>query len=454
MQLASKHAHHFYSNGLKWSILPAETDSGHPPVFGYYIAVLWTTFGKTLPVSHWAMLPFITVNIWLLYKIGKHIAGPVRACWLLPLVLLDPVLAGQQALVSPDVALVSGFLLAVLGVLEKRYWLMAAGVLVLCMLSMRGMMTAAAVFTWHFFQGIRQTQLPGVVTWIRAAAKYFSTAIRSLPPFLPGFIFAAWFLWWHHTHAGWTGYYPGSSWAPAFEKASGLQVWKNIAVVGWRWLDFGRLFEWLMLGGLVFRSGGLIKTWRRSAPAFRSLMLLLLCLILFLCPTAILFQNISAHRYFLPGFIVLHLAFFGLLTAEDRWKTGGRYWIVLLIFGLAGGNLWIYPRGISMGWDATLAHVSYHRLRAEVVKYLEREKIDFRDVGSAFPNLNSGEYLMLNGDQRRFAEKNFARNRYILASNVFNDFSEADYEVLHRQWHLINRYQHAGVWIELYRRSD
>ena len=57
VQLASKHAHHFYENGLRWTPLPPEIDSGHPPVFGYYLALAWTCFGKTLPASHCAMPP-------------------------------------------------------------------------------------------------------------------------------------------------------------------------------------------------------------------------------------------------------------------------------------------------------------------------------------------------------------------------------------------------------------
>lgn len=126
--------------------------------------------------------------------------------------------------------------------------------------------------------------------------------------------------------------------------------------------------------------------------------------------------------------------------------------LAALTVALALGNLWVYPRGIAMGWDATLAQQPYHPLRARAVAYLEKESIDFQTVGSAFPNLNTGEHLMLNGDRRQFAAKNFEQNKYIFASNIFNDLSENDYDTLRRDWVLMKKWQQARVWVELYRK--
>ena len=449
VQLASKHAHHFYSNGLRWTPLPADIDSGHPPAFGYYLATIWTHFGKTLPASHWAMLPFLLLNVGLLYRVGLRIGGEKQAFMLLPLVLLDPVVAGQQALVSPDVVLVSGFLLAVVGILESRRLLIAVGIATLCMTSMRGMMTAGGLFACQMLHDVLFSGEKAI------SGHFLRRTVSKTAPFLPGFAFAAWFLWWHKAQTGWSGYHAESPWAPAFAKAGGLQMLKNLAVVGWRWLDFGRVFEWLLAFWLICKAGGIKKTGQTLPPGFKKFLLLLLCLVVFLSPSAILFQNISAHRYFLPGFLTFHFVVFQLITGYGRWTAGGVNLAgTFLIAALALGNLWIYPRGISMGWDATLAHLPYHRLRAEAVEFLEQEKVDFQDVGSAFPNLNTGENLMLNGDQRCFAEKDFSRNKFIFASNIFNDFSENDYKILEEKWLLIKHFEHAGVWVDLYRRQE
>lgn len=464
VQLASKHAHHFYENGLRWTLLPSDIDSGHPPIFGWYLALVWAVFGKTLPASHWAMLPFLLLNIWLLYRLGFRLGGPRWAFWLSPLVLLDPVMAGQSILVSPDLVLICGFLFAVEGILGKNKFFATVGVLILCAVSVRGMMTAGALFAWQMLLGLQSFGISGLPVG-RQGFQGFKLKIfwlldfvfQSIAPFLPGFLFAAWFLWWHQEAAGWIGYHPGSPWAPTFEPATGKEMLRNLLVLGWRWLDFGRVFEWLAIGWLVWKSWPIV---RRNFPSFknlesrRALLWLLACLVIFLSPSTLLLKNVSAHRYFLPGFIALHLFVFQFIANQKENLANPSAILKILVLALALGNLWIYPRGIAMGWDATLAHLPYHHLRAEAVTFLENEKIDFQTVGSAFPNLNTGENLLLNGDQRRFADKDFSRNKYFFASNIFNDVSENDYARLRQEWILIKKWERAGVWIEIYLRGQ
>lgn len=452
VQLASRHAHHFYENGLRWTTLPPVIDSGHPPVFGLYLAAVWTLSGKTLPVSHWAMLPFLLAIVLLLYRLGRRLGGDQWAFWLLPLVLLDPVLAGQMALVSPDVALAGFFLLAVEATLGQKRWLLTLAILGLCAISMRGMMTAGVLFVWQLTIRIGEY---GTWNFLNRGTPIPHSAFRiSYSAFLPGFAFAAGFLWWHQRATGWTGYHPASSWAPAFAPAQGLALLKNALVIGWRWLDFGRVFEWLVFGMLLW------KFWRRKidlpflrleAPGM-ALPFLLLLTWLFLSPSALLYHNLSAHRYFLAGFLTFHLLVFQWIVQAD-WNGRVKSWLFsLLTVALATGHFWVYPQGISMDWDSTLAHQPYHQLRAEALVFLEKEKIDFQTVGSFFPNLSSGEHLQLNGDPRRLAELDWQRNTYIFASNVFNDLSAADYARLRRDWHLQFRRARAGVWVEIYRR--
>ncbi|GAB4496859.1 MAG: hypothetical protein OHK0019_29320 [Saprospiraceae bacterium] len=441
VQLASKHAHHFYENGLRWLPLPEEIDSGHPPVFGYYLAHIWSFFGKTLPVSHWAMLPFLLLNVWLLYRLGLRLGTEKWAFWLIPLVLLDPVMAGQSVLVSPDIVLACGFLFAVEGILERNKFFTAIGILLLCIVSIRGMMTAGALFAWQLTLFLRRDRTKN--------RGWASTLIKNAMFFLPGFAFAAWFLWWHRTATGWSGFHPNSPWSPAFEPVGGVELCRNLLVIGWRWLDFGRVFEWLLLGWLVWKN----QPFKNANPAILDLLLLLGCLVIFLSPSALFFKNISAHRYFLPAFLALHFLVYHLwANALPVLKFKKEWLFSALITALALGNLWIYPRGVSMGWDATLAHLPYHTLRAEAVVFFQKNNIDFQKAGSFFPNLNTGENLSLDGDSRHFAEKDFSRNEYVLASNIFNDLSETDYTILQRDWILLKKWKHAGVWIEIYQR--
>lgn len=439
VQLGSKHAHFFLANNLQWTLLPPEIDSGHPPTFGYYLAWVWSVWGKTLPASHWAMFPFLALIVLLLYRLGRRLGTDDRVFWLMPLVLLDPVLAGQSALISPDIPLACFFLLALEGIWSERSVRKAVGILGLCLISMRGMMTAGALFIWQLalcWPAIRRSRsIPG-----------------NLLAFVPGFVAALGFLGWHAAESGWIGYHAGSPWAPAFEPVRGYGLFRNLLVLGWRWTDLGRIAEWAVLGYLFYtqrkRSTGSIA----SKPDLFSLALLLCCLILFLSPSAVLYRNLSAHRYFLPLFLTVHLLVFHWITHANIPVLRKNLLSAMLILALATGNLWIYPRGISMDWDSTLAHLPYHGLRAEMMAYLVRNNIDYEQIGTAFPNINTGENLLLNGDERLMAEKDFERNNYVMASNIFNDFSESDYCILARDWHLAKRLEHAGIWLELYQK--
>jgi hypothetical protein len=439
VQLGSKHAHFYYENRLKLLPLPADMDSGHPPFLGYYLAVIWTFFGKSLPVSHWAMLPFLLTIPIFLFRTGSAIASPRRAFWLIPLAFLDPVMAGQSVLVGPDIILVSFFLCALDGMLSKNRALLTVGILGLCLISMRGMMTASAFGLFEILAAF--------------LAKPFNRQrlARQLGCFVPGAMAGALYLWWHYRKTGWIGFHQGSPWAPAFERTSLSGMFRTVLVLGWRWLDFGRAGEWLVLAGLVWYFKKQIKT-----AYSRTLILFICCLAVFLMPSAIVYNNLSAHRYFLPLYLSVHIFVWGLIVQSPA--TGLRKtWVLTgLVCLFAWSNCLVYPRGISMDWDSTLAHLPYHRLRRETVEYLQSRGAGFSTVGSAFPNLNTGENLLLNGDQRHFSDKNFDNNQFIVTSNIFNDFSPADYRILEHEgtWNLVRRYEGGPVWIEVYERSS
>ncbi len=434
VQLGSKHAHHFYQNGLRWVPLPTAIDSGHPPVFGYYLACVWHLCGKSLPASHWAMFPFVAGIVILLYRMGRRLGG--RVGWGAGLVVLaaaDPVVAAQSSLVGPDVALLFFFLLAVEHLWLRRWVWASVGILGLCALSLRGMIVAVGLFVWQWYLQGGFERGWGYRLW------------RLSLIFAPGALFAAGFLWWHHRTAGWTGFHASSPWASAFEPARGLMLARNAFVLAWRWADFGRVFQWAALAtlGWHFRKGG---HW----PQVRPWATLWLFIALVLAPSAIFYQNLSAHRYFLPGFAALHLLFLACLSAVPWRMLYKRLLFGVVALGLFVGNTWIYPHGIAMGWDATLAHRIYHSLRAEAMQVVEREGIPLERIGTAFPNQNTGEHLLLNGDERQWASFEPVANEYALISNVFNDIAPEQRSYLQQHRRLLWRAERRGVWMELY----
>lgn len=434
VQLGSKHAHFYYENHFSKLLLPEEIDSGHPPTFGLYIAAMWLIFGKTLTVSHFAMLPFLFGIIYFLWEIGKWIAGQDRVIFLLLLVLADPTLAAQCILVSPDVVLVCFFLMGIYAILKNQNWLKALAMLGLAMISMRGMMTVAALFLFEVSINFKNRR------------SLLQLLLNKLPFYLPAGIFGLTFLIWHYTQTAWIGYHSDSPWAPSFASVNAKGLLKNIAVFGWRMLDFGRVFVWMVL---------LYLLWQRSAlklQTVRRFFFLFIACLLILTPTALLYNALSAHRYLLPIYLSLSLLTFAAIFQSSIKKNVRLLSFLIVFLGLASGNFWIYPDKIAQGWDASLAHVPYYSLRAKMLDYIQNQPLPLDSIGTAFPEIGPLKYRDLSGREIGFAEKNLASQSYILYSNVMNDFTDEERAELQQHWQPVQVISQGGIRFVLYRK--
>ena len=121
---------------------------------------------------------------------------------------------------------------------------------------------------------------------------------------------------------------------------------------------------------------------------------------------------------------------------------------VLLFFGLITGNLWIYPKSISQGWDATLAHVPYHSLRIKAIDYLKGEQIDISNVASFFPNLTTVDFIDFSGDKKSFT-KFTGTNKYVLSATVYN-LSDEELNLLDKNYTILKEFRNLNITITIY----
>ena len=410
VQLASKHAHYFYENGFSSLFLPDEIDSGHPPIFGYLLAVLWILFGKTLFISHFYALFFLLILIFQSYHLGDFLFKKNGDIWFCIFLFSSPVLASQAVLVSPDVALCAFFIMGLNGIFQKKNTLLAIASLALSMTSMRGMMVMIVLFI-TFLQQNQDFLKENYKNTIFLSKKI-------IIPFLPAALFGLTFLTWHFVTKGWIGYFSGSTWADSFQSVGVKGFLKNIAIVAWRLADFGHIFIWLTALFYFFEKKSTLKT-ARFLP-------LLLFSILLLIPSALLYTGLSGHRYFLPIYIVSFLIVLDLVE--------NNYVKIALIFALLSGNFWVYRQPTATGWDSTLAHLPYYTLRKEMLGLIDENHLDITTIGTVFPNCNVLETVDLNNDNRHFAKKDFAQNKYIFYSNIMNDFSAEELQTLQNTW--------------------
>ncbi len=435
VQLTSMHAHWFYDRHFSVFFLPPNYDSGHPPFWGMYHALLWQLFGKSLTVSHLGMFPFLFGVFYFADKVGVLLTQNRGWGLYFGLFLVaDSVFLTQASLVSPDVALVCFFLMTLAGLLqakqgEKRHLntLMMIGAIGLSMISLRGMMTLAGLGFYLIFDlGIRR-------------------GLRQMWNFLPGIFVGFGFLLAHSLHTHWIGYHADSPWADSFQLVDFQGIIKNSLVLIWRLLDVGRMFIWILL---------LFIGWRYRVGISTHLWRLFGALSLTLLPTFLLYRGLNGMRYLLPLMITMDLIFVRALWYLRR--QGDKRWLFIYIFSFlafATGHTWQYPQNISMSWDTTLLHSPYYSLRKKMMAYIQEENIPIPQIATAFPNTAPLEIIDLNEISESMTSLDDPNAKYIFLSNIFNDAKHQRQDI-QKKYPLLKKFESHGIWVALYRKAE
>ena len=433
IQLASKQAQWYYDHHFAYLLVPNEFDSGHPPLFGLYLATAWKVFGKTLLVSHFAMLPFLLGIAWQSIRIAHFFVSPKNLIWASIFLLSDATLLAQSSLVSPDILLIFFFLLALNSIVRQQSVWLGVAVLFLSMISLRGMMVVVLLFIIDTFVNLRFYDF----------RSFLYHQIVLLFRYLPAAFISLAFLSYHYLQKGWIGYHPDSPWAASFQVIDASDFLYHVGIIIWRMIDFGRVAMWAILPFLIWHS-----RWTKKS---KILLFALVASLLVLSPSLIIHKHLSAHRYLLPIFLIAQLLFLQLLD-KSKWKHTKVLFMIALV-SMLSGNLWVYPHRIAQGWDASLAYLPYVELQREAMDYIENEKLDPASIGSHFPNLASQNDTELNGKQTQFSPLDLTKNSYVMYSNVYNDFSDTEIDELEQHWKIIKIFRTNRIFIILYQRG-
>lgn len=437
IQLASGHGSYYYNNNFSKLLLPVELDSGHIPAFGMYIALIWKIFGKSVAVSHLAMLPFAFGIVWQLNNLCKRFIQEKYVGLALILIFFDASLMSQITLVSPDVPLVFFFLWALNSVFNNKKTFIVISVFCLFLTSMRGMMLSVClVFLDVYVNYGFKKNIPKdyVVSLLRRSMLYFPALL----------IFIAFSIY-HYKATGWIGYHKDSPWADCFEKTDFKGFIRNIFFLGWRLIDFGRIGIWTVFILLFVKYKTLIFKDKKNHELY-----FFFIIIIILLPLNMLWaKNLMGHRYLIPIYLS-----FSLLTASivfSNFVSTKFRFVLILIWVVVSltGNLWIYPDKISKGWDSTLAHLPYYKLRLSAIDYIESNNINFEDVDSFFPNYYTLEEIDLKNDKRHFENYTIGNNsKYIFYSNIFNVDDDV-YDYMMKTYKPIKRFENNRIYIVL-----
>ena len=439
VQLGSKHAHYFYENNFANFLLPDSIDSGHIPGFGVFLALAWKIFGKTLVVSHFVMLPFLLGIVFQADKLLKRYINKKYIKYALLLFLADPTLLGQATLISPDIILVFLFLAGLNAVLDNKNILKSIFIAGLFLISMRGMVAAFAILLVDVF----------LRTNFDTFKSTFVALLKKSIAYLPAVIILIAYAYYHYVQKSWLGYHDDSPWEANFKITDASGFIRNIGILGWRILDFGRVFLWL--SALII----LLLNRKKIFNDKNSIQIIFIFIFTFisLSISFLAYKSLNGHRYILP-FLLIFSLFASYLIFTFIEKEKNKYIIFAFVFvGLISGNLWIYPEKIAQGWDSSLAQLHYFSLRKKMIKYMDAENIKIEETTCVFPNTSQIKFLELNSDTTAFKHKNEQEDKYVFYSNINNDFSDEDIDLYKNNFTLIKEYNSMGVFIKLYKNN-
>lgn len=435
----SAHSNYYFSTNFSDLIVPNDIDSGHINTFGMYIAFIWKIFGRTLYNSHLAMLPFAIGIVFQLYNLCNKLIKPEFSGIVLLFIIIDPTILSQITLVSPDVPMVFFFLLGLNAVLKNKKWLLTLSITMLFLTSMRGVMISLCMLFLDLYCNM--------IFKAKLHIKIIALLKRSLI-YLPGFILLILFNYYHYLEKGWIFSHKDSPWANTVKLVDIKGLFFNIGLLGWRILDFGKIGIWFVLFILVIKFKNQIFRLKET----RLLFFFLICILIFVHVNMLWANNMLAHRYFIPFNIITSLLCATILFS-DYVSINLKYSLsVVWLVTLLSGNFWIYPPKIAKGWDSTLAHLPYYKLRNQAITYLEDENINFKDVQSFFPNTATLDRIDLNNDSRNF--NNFdGESKYVFYSNIFN-IDDTIYDLITKKYQVVKTFKRNGIFIIIYKKPN
>jgi hypothetical protein len=446
LQFAGDHPNWYYDHQFRYLLLPDACDSGHPPAFGMFLALVWEVAGRSLWVSHTAMLPFILLLVVQAIRTGELLFPRQPSySFLATLILLsESVLLTQCTLVSPDIWLMAFFLLALNAIISNKRWQLVLAVLVMGVLSTRAMMNAFVLYLFSLSYN-RAAIGPG-------ASGVFRYLLKQVLPFLPGALLALSYFAYHYYAKGWVGYPKNSTWAAGFEIVSPSRMGINVLVLGWRMVDLGKVATVFVFA--IF----LVRWWLRKlviAPErkvlLQSFSVLFLGLFFITSLPLAMYQGLLTHRYFMPLSACMALLAVLLITqSRFRYKKG---LIAVLVLVQLSGHFWTYPQRMSQGWEGTLGHLYFYNMRKEFRDYMEQQGIAKDQVASSSTLMQSDKKIDLGTDTVAYKDFEQDSTAYVWYCNVSNAMNNrAAYYF--NNFDIVKREKRGHVEMVLFRRRS
>ena len=419
--------HHFSS-----IIVPTDIDTGHPPLWTLYLAFCWSVFGKTLLVSHIAVLPFLLACVFQLYLLVNQLFENHKIrFWAMTLILFQPTFMVQITSLYFELPLIFGFLWLFNQILRSKnqfsiLLLKTIIVSILLLTSIRAWFLVAAIFSTEI--GLYFVQ-----------KKKFNI----IPYLISGFILVL-YLWFHFNATGWFFSAPAFSSHRKVGEVSFMA--RNFLIFGWQIIDNGRLVLMLIFG-YVFLKNILNRKYTHIKLIY-TLSFISLVFMMLLC--TIPFSNPFGPRYF--NLIYTGIILCVLYQFQDSKLVHIINVAILLCF--LSGHYWKYPYRFNASWDATFAHIAYFDLKTETDQKIKDLGIYQNLISAQFPFQSSNKNANLMADSTHIADYGdigFENSAYFLVSNLGGEFNEEEIQKISKYQKLFE-IQKGNIWVQVFKK--
>lgn len=430
----SETAVYFYDNGYGNLIVSLDSDTGGFPLYGIYLSLWWKVFGKTLLVSHIAILPVALGIYFEFIRIAKLLLKPQFVLGAVLLLMLEPTIITQTIIMSYDVILLYFSLVAITCMLKEKRILYSVILILVAASSTRGIIIIITLLALNIS--------------LRIINKQRGEIFRDLISYIPVIFF--FFIWGviHYFSTGWVLFSPLRE--TDHESFSGLSmILRQFFYSLWKISDFGRIFL------IVFIFTCIILYFRKlkSEKKFMTVTILIIIPVIFSSLFIMMFSNPVSHRYFLLIYVFIILsAIYFIQQLKSRMVQLTIYFV--FIVSLFSGNFWLYPQKYGNGWDSSLKILPYFEMENEMKEFVEQNNIDQGEVCTLFPMHKNYRYShLVNYD---FCYSDFDKTdsnncKYFLYSNICNtDDSEIENH-LKNNWTKLKEIKTKHIFLVLYK---
>jgi len=429
----------YYFENLSLKLLPDQITTGHPPFVGYYLALLWRCFGKTLFISHLAFFPFVWGILYFGIKLSQKLSNSINIGIIGGFaIFLEPILLGQSSTLSFDAVHAFFFIFSIYAFFTHRNLFLFISLAILSLTNMRSGLTGIGLVTSF-----------SLLWYIRDKKITFQQLLTVSAPIILMLIFYTY----HYLEKGWIIHNTVSNtWTEDNPYSPFLLRIRNIAVILFYFLENGRI--WLLSWLAVLFSTFIIK---RNTTAIKDtinhslLIIFIFQLGISIAPLLISEKFYLSSKYLMPSIITLFFIGIRFITLympnRKTVFTGG------LLASAILGNFIIYPDKLSQSWDCTAAHWPYFRLRDSAINYMANNRIQINSTASFFPNLANFDLINLSGDSCRFTPFTDSSS-YVLYSNIYNVHDSVYNELFSDKWSEVTRIEKNRVRIHILKKND